>query len=352
MTKRFLTAVLLFALSTPALAEQATSQLLPTLPSPVSNNAVAAVRAGDSEYIISFAGLGSGRGHADTVAATYVFDGQSLQWREVDALPGGVGRLASVAVGVGRLAYVFGGYTVAADGTEVSTRWAHSYDPVSGVFTELRQMPVPVDDAVAVSYGDRYIYLISGWHDLGNVNLVQRYDTQADRWVQATPTPGRGVFGHSGGIVGNSIVYCDGVAVMAHKDRRREFVANDECFQGTIDESDSRRIDWRRLPSHPGASRYRMAAAGVDRLGSVLFVGGSENPYNYDGIGYNGEPSQPAADILRYDLQNRSWTTLTTDMPASMDHRALVSFDGGWLTVGGMLSEQRVTDRVVAYSFE
>ena len=95
-----------------------------------------------------------------------------------------------------------------------------------------------------------------------------------------------------------------------------------------------------------------MAAAGVDRLGSVLFVGGSENPYNYDGIGYNGEPSQPAADILRYDLQSRSWTTLTTDIPASMDHRALVSFDGGWLTVGGMLSEQRVTDRVVAYSFE
>ena len=43
-------------------------------------------------------------------------------------------------------------------------------------------MPVPVDDAVAVTYADRFIYLISGWHDLGNVNLVQRYDTETDTW--------------------------------------------------------------------------------------------------------------------------------------------------------------------------
>ena len=39
-------------------------------------------------------------------------------------------------------------------------------------------MPVPVDDSVALSYKERYIYLISGWHNDGNVNLVQVYDTK------------------------------------------------------------------------------------------------------------------------------------------------------------------------------
>ena len=352
MKRQILLVVLLIAQNAIALAGKVPAKLLPPLPEPLTNNAVVTVRSGEGEYIVSFAGLGKGRGPADTLAVSYVYDARLPHWSEARAVPGGVGRLASVAASVGRLAYVFGGYTVAEDGTEVSTPWVHSFDPVSGVFRELRPMPVPVDDAVAVTYDDRYIYLISGWHDLGNVNLVQRYDTQTDSWGQATPTPGRGVFGHSGGIVGSTIIYCDGVAIRPHTDRRRDFVANNECFQGEIDSSDSRRIDWRRLPRHPGAPRYRMAAAGIERLGSVLFVGGSDNPYNYNGVGYNGEPSQPVADILCYDLERHMWKTLSADAPASMDHRALAAFGDAWITVGGMLSDQRVTDRVVAYSFE
>lgn len=352
MMKRILAASLLLSVNAIAGAGQGSARLLPALPLPVTNNAVVSVRSDGIEYLISFAGLGEGRGHADTLDTTLVLDSKTRQWKKADALPGGVGRLASVAAAAGNLAYVFGGYTVAEDGAEVSTVWAHSYDPVSGVFDELEPMPVPVDDAVAVTYEDRYIYLISGWHDLGNVNLVQRYDTQTDSWVQATPTPGRGVFGHSGGIVGSSIVYCDGVAVLPHTDRRRDFVANDECFRGEIDSNDARRIDWRKLPPHQGPARYRMAAAGIDSLGAVFFVGGSENPYNYDGIGYNGEPSQPQAALLRYDLEEQSWTTSPVGSVASMDHRGLVRFGAGWVTVGGMLADQHVTDRVVSYVFE
>lgn len=332
-------------------ADAVSVQELPPLPAPVTNNAVVTVRTPANEFVVSFAGLGEGRGPADTLAVTYVFDAAKRDWRQAAALPGGAGRLAAVAAAAGELAFVFGGYTVSADGSEVSTAWVHSFDPVTGVFEQRRAMPVPVDDAVAVSYGDRYIYLISGWHDHGNVNLVQRYDTRTDSWVQATPTPGRAVFGHSGGIVGATIVYCDGVAILAHADRRREFAANDECFAGSIDPQDPRRIDWRSLPPHPGPPRYRMAAAGVHALNSVIFVGGSVNPYNYDGIGYNGKPSQPVADILRYDLYRRSWTTVNPEVSGSMDHRGLAGLGDAWLTVGGMLEDQQVTDRVIAYRF-
>lgn len=322
------------------------------MPSPVSNNAVVAVTSGKGEYLVSFAGLGEGLGHADTHALTYVFDARKAEWTEKAPVPGGVGRLAAVAVAAGDRAYVFGGYTVDADGSEASTPWVHSFDPFTGEFEERRPMPVPVDDAVAISYASRYIYLISGWHDLGNVNLVQRYDTQSDTWLQATPTPGRAVFGHSGGIVGNTIVYCDGVALAANVDRRRDFVPNNECYAGLIDAGDPRRIDWRAVPAHPGAPRYRMAAAGIDALNAVVFIGGSVNPYNFNGIGYNGVPSSPVTTLLRYDLGSREWSTQPSGADGTMDHRGLAGYRGQWLTLGGMLEGQRVTNRVIAYRFD
>jgi N-acetylneuraminic acid mutarotase len=298
---------------------------IPPLPEPVTNNAVVAVTAEGREFLISFAGLGPGKGHDDTHAKTYVFDSAEDQWHEAASLPGGVGRLAATAVAVGELAYVFGGYTVAEDGSETSMRWVHAFDPVSGEFTERVSMPVPVDDAIAVVYEGRYVYLVSGWHDFGNVNLVQQYDTETDTWSQATPTPGRAVFGHAGGIVGNTIVYCDGVAIQAHEDRRRDFVANPECFAGIIDSEESRRIDWREIKPHPGKPRYRMAAASSTEEGGVIFIGGSENPYNYDGMGYDGSASSPAEDALLYKVVDGSWQQIDVSGPATMDHRGLMT---------------------------
>jgi len=299
-----------------------------SLPEPVTNNATTRVNVGGHQYVVSFNGLGESRTHNDTLAVTYVLDAASGQWSESQPVPGGVGRLASAAVSVGKLAYVVGGYTVAANGEEVSTPWLHSFDPVTGNFEELTPMPVPVDDTVAVTYADRFIYLVSGWHDLGNVNLVQRYDTEVDDWQQATPIPGRALFGHAGGVVDNKIVYCDGVAVQPYVDRRRDYVASDECFLGIIDAQNSRRIDWRKVDRHPGAPRYRMAAVGVASLNSVLFIGGSENPYNYNGIGYNGDPSEPAANGLMFDLRTLTWQVLPQNSPSTMDHRGLVVLGG------------------------
>jgi len=325
---------------------------MPPLPTPVTNNAVVSITAQGRDFVISFAGLGEGKTPGDVHAKTFVLDTEEMQWREADPVPGGVGRLAATAITVGEKAYVFGGYSVAEDGEEVSTHWVHAFDPLSGVFEERQAMPVPVDDAVAVSYEDRYVYLISGWHDFGNVNLVQRYDVEADTWAQATPTPGRAVFGHAGGIVDDTIVYCDGVAVEPHLDRRRDFVASNECFAGIIDATNGLRIDWRRLEPHPGNARYRMAAAGSAAHNAVIFVGGSENPYNYDGIGYDGEASSPAADALMFSVETNSWEEIDVDGPATMDHRGLVSFRGGWLIVGGMLDNQKVTDRVTRLALE
>jgi len=354
---RNLALTLLFILAATLAPDMTNSQMIgtesiPPLPEAVTNNAVVSVKAQDREFVVSFAGLGVGKSHVDTHAKTFVLDSAEMQWREASPVPGGVGRLAATAVAAGERAYVFGGYTIAEDGSEVSTHWVHAFDPLSGEFEERRPMPVPVDDAIAVNYEDRYIYLISGWHDFGNVNLVQRYDVVNDSWAQATPTPGRAVFGHAGGIVGDTIVYCDGVAIEPNVDRRREFVANSECYKGTIDKEESRRIDWRKIKQHPGKPRYRMAAAGITGQDGVVFIGGSENPYNYDGIGYDGSASSPAADALLFNLESNSWQEIRVDGPATMDHRGLVSFQDDWLIVGGMLDGQQVTDRVTSFALE
>lgn len=340
----------LLALPLTAAAQLLQSVDIPPLPEPVTNNAVASVTIGKREMLVSFAGLGPGKEFADTHAHTWVFSSDSGQWSQGPDVPNGEGRLAAVATAIGDRIYVFGGYSVAADGAEVSTPYTHAFDPVALKFNALSPMPVPVDDAVAVAFANRYIYLISGWHDFGNVNLVQRYDTQSDRWSQATPTPGPSVFGHAGGIVDNTIVYCDGVAIRARQNERREFEAVSDCYLGIIDASDSRQIDWRVLPPHPGMARYRMAAAGVAQLNGVLFIGGSDNPYNYNGIGYDGEPSKPQTNALLLDVAENVWREISIDGTATMDHRGLVQFQGGWLTLGGMTSGQVVSPAVHRYA--
>lgn len=325
------------------------TKTLEPLPDAVANNAVTAVTVDQTEYLVSFAGIGRGLKYSDAHARTFVFSAATETWKEHANVPGDTGRLATTAAAIGELAYAFGGYTVAEDGSEVSTPWVHSFDPKTGRFEELSPMPVPVDDAVSFTYENRFIYLISGWHDLGNVNLVQRYDTVSDTWTQATPIPGVSLFGHAGGIVDNNIIYCDGVAVLPYADKPRSFAASNECWLGIINDKDSRRIDWRPVEKHPGLPRYRMAAAGIHAMDAVLFIGGSENPYNFDGMGYDGEPSEPARHGLLFNLKTLTWKLVRQESASTMDHRGLVRFQDGWVTIGGMLSKQTVSDTVTHY---
>ena len=66
----------------------------PALPQALTNNAVVSVTTEETEYLISFAGLGEGRTNADTLDVTWVFEASAGEWREANPVPGGVGRLA------------------------------------------------------------------------------------------------------------------------------------------------------------------------------------------------------------------------------------------------------------------
>lgn len=319
--------------------------VVPPLPRPVTNNVAASIRVGGERYVVSLLGLGAGKTWRDVRSDGFVLRVGQPAWQPLPSVPDRQGRLAAAMVAVGERMLVIGGYTVAKDGTEVSTPQVYALDVVHRTYQQLTGIPTPVDDTVALVYRDRYVYLVSGWHDHGNVTLVQRYDVLEDKWVGATPFPGTPVFGHAGAIAGNVLVVCDGVRVTELQGKRR-FEPSPECWLGVIDTNAPENIGWTRIAQHPGPARYRMAAAAFGDRASLLFVGGSANPYNFDAIGYDGQPSEPEPGAIVYDLDAGLWRQQAMPV-ATMDSRNLVVVGGKALVIGGMRAGQRVERTIV-----
>src|SRR5260370_29293199 len=90
---------------------------------------------------------------------------------------------------------------------------------------------------------------------------------------------------------------------------------------------DITKIEWTKLPAHPGNARYRIAAgAGAleKKAGRIYFSGGTDNPYNYNGIGYNGQPSEPSPVPFAFDAHTGRGATLSANYPVPhTGHRRL-----------------------------
>ena len=318
----------------------------PPLPAPTANNAVAAWSDGTTRTVYSFLGLDSTKVWSGLTNRAFAWTVGEPGWREIDPVPG-PGRLAATAQTVGDRVYLFGGYTVAEDGSERSVPDVNVFDPGTGRWSSAAPMPVPVDDAVSGVWRDSLIYLVSGWHDTDNVSNVQIYDPAEDTWQQATPIPGRPVFGHTGSLAGNTIVYVDGARRYDGPARYRlEF----SSWRGEIDPRNPTQISWRAITKHPGSALYRAAAVAVGN--DVIFAGGTGNAYNYNGIGYDGVLSRPSDAVFAFDVKSRAWRALPALATPSMDHRGIVIADGRLVIVGGMVGEGVVADQVVVAKIE
>ncbi|WP_144211433.1 Kelch repeat-containing protein [Shewanella donghaensis] len=349
------------------------------LPESVSNNAIAKVTTDKTQYLLSFTGLAESKDYLAVHNKAWALDlsDPNNQWQPIKDVPFVAplaGRLASIAVGVDDQAYVFGGYTVAKNHEEISTVDNYRFDISANEYQRIADMPVAVDDTAASVYQQRYVYLFGGWHNDGNVNLVQVYDTQTDTWSQASPIPAPAVFGQAVAMVNNKIVLCDGVKVQANIGKRRSYASSPVCLYGEVNPENHLRISWQLLPHYsvaktgesdlnkPAIAHYRMAATGVnsnisnkkdndanlDKAGYAIFIGGSDNPYNYSGIGYNGEPSRPQQFQYSFDFANKIWLTPTPLSTPSMDHRGLICHENNLLRIGGMLENQKVTEHVLS----
>jgi hypothetical protein len=103
------------------------------------------------------------------------------------------------------------------------------------------------------------------------------------------------------------------------------------------------------LPSHPGGPLYRAAAAGAPARREILFAGGSETAYNYDGQGYDGSPADPSDHLFAFDLRLKRWVDLGAKPLRSMDHRGLLEAKGVFFTLGGMGEGRRVIDDAISF---
>jgi N-acetylneuraminic acid mutarotase len=274
-------------------------------------------------------------------------DADTPKWVEVRSVPGTVGRLAATAVGAREHIFLFGGYVVDAQGGETTLPDVNTYEPLTDRWFRAEDMPVAVDDSVAGAYRDRFIYVVSGWSKTDAVHDVQVYDAEKNKWSQATPIPGTPVFGHAGAVVGDTIVYIDG-AYKNPAGGQAKYVASDECWMGKIDHHDRSKIQWSKLPNHPGTARYRIAAGGSEKDEKIYFSGGTDNPYDYNGVGYNGAPAEPSPVTFAFNVRTSKWETINEHRPQpTMDHRGLLVLPEGLVIVGGMEKGQQVTSRVI-----
>ena len=314
---------------------------IPPMPAAASGNAVAALQGGLE--VFSLMGISGKRNWDEVSNQVYVLHLKGAKWSTGHPVPGVAGRLNAMAVGAKGKIYLFGGFILDAQGTEMPIGDVNVYLPNEQRWYRGEDMPTPVDSAVIGLVHDRYIFLVGGRSKNGPVNLVQVYDLEKNTWSTGTPFPGAPVYGHAGAIGDDTIVYVDGAKKSADG---KGYETSDECWMGKIDKKDLSKIVWSKLASHPGTARFGIVAGEMGHR--ILFTGGTAALHNYKGLGADGKPVEFSAMTFAFDQHSNKWETIAEDTfdPRS-DSGAIVSTPIGEMVVGGMVNNTAVTARAV-----
>lgn len=314
---------------------------VPAMPDAVTDNAVASLKGGLEVY--SLMGIGTKKTWDTITNKTFMLKLSSGKWIEEKPVPGVAGRLGASAAGAKGQIFVFGGYTVDGQGNGFTVGDVNSYVPENHRWYRAADIPVPVDSAVIGVAHDRYVYLVGGRAKNGPVNSVQVYDAEKNTWSQATAFPGTPVFGHAGGIADETIVYVDGARKEASG-----YVASDECWMGKIDKKDPNKIEWIKLPPHPGSGRFGIVAGGWEREHRVVFSGGTLVPHDFKGLAADGKAAPLSPVTFAYEIKGNRWETITNDtFDVRADTRGIVFTPVGPFVLGGTLSNSAVSARVL-----
>ena len=316
---------------------------IPSMPAAVSSNAVASLKGGTQ--LFSLMGVGPRKTWDDITNQVYVLNLASGRWSDGRSVPGVAGRLGAAAVGARGQVFLFGGYVVDGQGSEITVSDVNAYVAADQKWYRGADIPVPVDRAVIGVNRDRYVYLVGGRSKNGPVNNVQVYDIEKDSWSQATAFPGGPVFGHAGALTDDTIVFIDGAT--RNTTGGVPYVSSEEGWLGKIDRKDPDKIEWSKLPAHPGSAHFGIAAGGSDRDRKIYFSGGTSSPHNFKGVGYDGQPAEPSPVVFAYELHGRRWATISENVPdPRADSGGILATPLGEVILGGMAKNQAVTSRV------
>jgi hypothetical protein len=169
---------------------------------------------------------------------------------------------------------------------------------------------------------------------------------ERNTWSQATPFPGTPVFGNAGGVAEGTIVTIDGAK--KNTDAGIPYVASDECWMGKIDKKDPTKIEWSKLPAHPGPARFGIVAGAGEKDRRILFSGGTTAPHNFKGVNYDGQPAEVSPLTFSFDVHSKQWETVEQDtLDVRTDTRGIVSTPVGPMVVGGMVKNTAASARAL-----
>ncbi len=323
--------------------EQATIVEVGILPEAVSNNAVCEGFIDGDPYLFSFAGIDSTKIHSGIHLRSFRFNIESLKSEHIPDLPDTLGKIAAGASRIGNIIYIIGGYHVFADGSELSSKKIHRYDIINNTFlSDGADIPVPIDDHVQVVWKNKFIYVIGGWSDTGNVPDVQIYDPSMDRWSVGSVIPNTDdykSFGASGTIIDNTIYYFGGA--------ESSYGPQNKLRKGIINPKKPTQITWSVSTPDAAIFGYRMASTTINNR--PFWIGGSHNTYNFNGIAYDKSGGVPASNRLLYNtidkIEYNFNQIILSEIP--MDIRGIANIGDGKLYVaGGMIGNQKVTNKV------
>ncbi|MEM7036377.1 MAG: hypothetical protein AAF570_05295, partial [Bacteroidota bacterium] len=313
------------------------------MPARRANMATASLEIGDTTWIYTFMGIDSTKACGTGIRLeSWKYNTVTDTWFRIADVPDTEGRLAASATGLNGKIYLIGGYKVFNDCNEFTSPRVDIYDPATDTWSLGDTIIVPTDDHVQVLYRDSLIICISGWSNNTNTRRVQIYDTYLDQWSLSNDITGPGLFGHCGGISGDTILYFDGVRIAG------TFVLSNSVRRGVIQNGDPHTIQWTSLGLHPGAKVYRGGGFGFqDR---VIVTGGTNNAYNIDGIGYNNVPSVESGRTFGYNLTDGLYEEYARNPDSAMDVREVVQVGTNrFYVVGGMEANQTVTNKVSVF---
>lgn len=318
---------------------------LPSMPEPVSNNSVVEAFAGDTLCVYSFTGISEGLEPSDIHLKSWRYNTVLEEWSQLPDVDDFQGKIAVGASTVNNIIYLIGGYHVFENFNEQSSAKVHRFDADANSWMEDgADIPVPIDDHVQAVWRDSLIFVITGWSQNTNVDDVQIYDPASDTWTVATPTPNTNSyksFGASGTIVGDTIYFYGGTKISGFN-----FFASNELRKGVINPEDPTEIQWSLEPDEDLPDGYRMACTSFGD--EVIWIGGAETSYNFDGLAYSGGAIVPPHQEIRtYDTVSKTWSFFENSPFAVMDLRGIAKVaDDEWIIAGGMTTGAQVTDAV------
>lgn len=342
---RFLLPFLFLSFSLTVYTQSIQWEELAPMPERVSNNALCTATVNGIPYVYSFSGIDSTKDCDGDHLRSFRYNTATDEWEIIAPLPDALGgKIAAGASTVKNKIYIVGGYHLASNCNEISSQKIHIYDPETNSY-EADGAPLlrAIDDQIQAVWRDSLIYVISGWSNNGNVVDVQLYNPTENEWKAGTFVPNNSnwrVFGASGTIIGDTIYIAGG----AGNWNGSTFPATQFFRKGIINPDTPTEITWEG-ESESLARGYRMGAASVD--GNAIWIGGSDETYNFDGIAYNGSGGVGALDrITFFDPVTGQLDQLFGYIPTIMDLRGVAKISPTeFIIAGGMEANQEVTNK-------